>query len=252
MVLQWPADGGRRSDQFGKALVVDFTARHHFPRFPRDRAGAGTLTLVPAVQHGPAREHDSRQIDGRRRHDLRRRGLVATGGQYDTVDGIAVKHLDQSKIGEIAIERRGRALAGFLDRVEWKLETHPPCLANAFANALGQENVMAITGRQIRAALGNPDNRLAGLQLFQRQAVVHGALEINRRHVGVGRIVEPGLGAKIGALFRGWIVTHASVPLIGNMIVLIRAGQPDRVGTRMLPTQCMSPRAARLPQLLVL
>ena len=78
--------------------------------------------LVPAVQHRPAREHDRRDVDGRRRHDAGRRGLVAAGGQHDAVERIAVEHLDQAEIGEVAVERGGRPLAGLLDRVDRELE----------------------------------------------------------------------------------------------------------------------------------
>ena len=187
----------RRGHQLQELLVVDLAARHHLARLPHDGAGAGALALVPAVEHRPARQHDGRDIDGRRRHDLGRRGLVAAGGEHDAVDRIAVEHLDQRQVGEVAVERRGRALAGFLDRMDRKLEGDAAGLADAFAHALGEVEVMAVAGRQVGAGLGDADDRLARLQLLQRQAEVHGALEVERGHVGVGGIVEPGARAQV-------------------------------------------------------
>ena len=42
--------------------------------------------------------------------------------QHDAVERIAVEHLDQAEIGEVAVERRGRPLAGLLDRMHRKFE----------------------------------------------------------------------------------------------------------------------------------
>ena len=50
---------------------------------------------------------------------------------------------------------------------------------------------MAIAGRKIRAGLRDADDRLAGAQLAGRQAEIEVALDIERRHARVVRIVEP-------------------------------------------------------------
>ena len=65
-------------------------------------------------------------------------------------------------------------------------------LANALAHALGEHEVVAVAGRQVAAGLGDADDRPARLQLLQAQAEVQVALEIERGHVDVGRVVEPG------------------------------------------------------------
>ena len=103
-----------------------------------------------------------------------------------------MQHFDQAEIREIAIEARGRTLAGLLNRMHRKFDRDAARFANAFAHALGEHEMMTIAGRQIAAGLRDADDRLAGLQLLERQAEVHIALEIERRHVGVGGIVEPG------------------------------------------------------------
>ena len=101
-------------------------------------------------------------FDGRRRHHGGRRGLVAAGGQHHAVERIAVQHLDQAEIGEVAVERGGRPLAGLLDRMHRELERDAAGVADAVAHALGQLEVMAVAGREVGAGLRDADDRPAG------------------------------------------------------------------------------------------
>ena len=69
------AEAGRRrrgGDQLEIFRPVDLAGGLHLLREPLDRAGAGALALVPAVQHRPDGKRDRRDVDGRRRHQLRR------------------------------------------------------------------------------------------------------------------------------------------------------------------------------------
>ena len=52
--------------------------------------------------------------------------------------------------------------------------------------------MVPVAGRQIGARLGDADDRLARLQLLAAEAEIEIALEIERRHVGIVGIVEPG------------------------------------------------------------
>ena len=155
--------------------------------------------LVPAVEHRPDRQRDRRKVDGRRRHQQRRRGLVAADGQHDAVERIAVEHLDQRQIGEIAVERGGRPLAGLLDRMAGKLERDAARRLDAGAHALGELDMVAVAGRQVGAGLGDADQRLAGLQLGARQTEIEVALQIERGHFRIVGIVEPLLRAEFFA-----------------------------------------------------
>ena len=47
------------------------------------------------------------------------------------------------------------------------------------------------------------DDRLAALQFRAGEAEVEVALEVERGHVGIGRVVEPGLGTVLERLRRG-------------------------------------------------
>src|SRR2546428_258853 len=86
--------------------------------------------VEPAVAQRAAGQHDRRKVDGRGRHQAGGRGLVATGHQHDAVERIAVEHLDEAQIGEIAVERRGRTLAGLLNRMHRELERDAAGVAN--------------------------------------------------------------------------------------------------------------------------
>ena len=162
---------------------------------PDDGAGADEFSVVMAVEHGTAGQHDRRDVDGRRRHQAGRSRLVAAGGQHHPVERIAVKHFDEPEKGEIAVERGGRTLAGFLQRVDRKFHRNAAGLADAVFDAGGELQVMAVARHQVAACLGDADDRLARLQLGTRQAVVEKALQIKRGHPRLGRIVEPQLAA---------------------------------------------------------
>ena len=61
-----------------------------------------------------------------------------------------------------------------------------------FGMTRGELHVVPVARHEVAARLRDADDRLARLQLFERQAEVHVALEIERRHVGIRGIIEPG------------------------------------------------------------
>ena len=91
---------------------------------------------------------------------IRQAGVVLSQpvSQHDAVERIAVEHLDEAEIGEIAVERGGRPLAGFLDRMHREFEGDAAGLADALAHAVGKIEVMAVAGREVRAGLGDADD----------------------------------------------------------------------------------------------
>ena len=188
--------GRRRGHEIHEFLIADLAGRKPPSRFPHDGARAGALAVVPAVEHRADRQRDRRHVDRGRRHQQRRRGLVAADGEHHAVERIAVEHLDQRQVGEVAVERGRRPLAGFLDRVARKFERDAAGRLDAGAHALGQFEMMPVAGRQVRAGLGDADDRLAGLQFGPRQPVVQITLQIECRHPGVVRVIEPLLGAQ--------------------------------------------------------
>ena len=210
------ADRGRRGGHdLHEFLIVDLAGGEPLARLPDDGAGAGALAVMPAVQHRSARQHDRGQVDGRRRHHAGGRGLVAAGGQHHAVERIAVEDLDQAEIGEVAVERRGRALAGLLDRMGREFHRNAAGLADAFADAVRQLDMVAVAGGKVVAGLGDADDRLAGLQLGPGQAVIQIALEIERGHARIMRIVEPFLRAEVAAS----AVAGGACPLVGFFVI---------------------------------
>ncbi len=74
--------------------------------------------------------------------------------------------------------------------------------ADALADALCQLKVMPVAGREVGAGLGDADDRLARLQLLPGQAEIEVALDIDRSHARIFRIVEPGLRAQPALAYR--------------------------------------------------
>ncbi len=198
MVLQWPVEGADEPTMSMNCWKSMSPAAWRSRAFQTIGARAGQLLLEVAVQHRPDVQRDRRDVHGRGRHQAGRHGLVAAREQDDAVQGIAVQHLDQRQVGEVAVERRRGALAGFLDRVARELEGDAARRRDAFAHALGEFHVVAVAGRQVRSGLGDADQRLARAQLLRRQPVVQVPLQVERGHPRIVRIVEPRLRAQVG------------------------------------------------------
>src|SRR5207244_2461954 len=102
----------------------------------------------------------------------RRRSLVTTGSEHHAVQGIAEKHFHETQVSEIAVERRGRPLARFLDGMHGKFEGNATRIADPFAHPFGQFQMMPIARRKVRAALRYPDDRLSRREFSFRQAEI--------------------------------------------------------------------------------
>ncbi len=198
----------RRGHDVHELLVVDLAGGKLLAGFPDHGAGTGALALVPAVQHRPARQHDRGHVDRRRRHQAGRRRLVAAGGEDHAVQRIAEQDFDQSEIGEVAVQRRGRTLAGLLDRMHRKFHRDAAGGADSLADPMRQFEVMAVARRKIVAGLRDADDRLAGLQFMPGQAVIEVALEVERGHAGVVRVVEPFAGTEFASGGPGKRLVH--------------------------------------------
>ncbi|MNN09249.1 hypothetical protein D3C81_1221270 [compost metagenome] len=71
---------------------------------PEHGAGADQFTLVMTVEHRPTGQNDGRQVSRRGGHQAGRGGLVATGGEHDTIEWIAVENLHQPQVGQVTVE----------------------------------------------------------------------------------------------------------------------------------------------------
>eukprot|EP00962_Isochrysis_galbana_P024941 scaffold7685_cov103-Isochrysis_galbana.AAC.2 len=140
-----------------------------------------------------------------------------TGGQHNAVERVAVQHLDQRHVGQVAVERGRRTAAGLLNRVAWELERQPARVPDAVAQTRREVYVHPVARRQVGAGLRDADDGSARLQLLAREAEVEvpggrgstagglrggvtGAsppgrsfapLQIQRRHARVVGVVEP-------------------------------------------------------------
>jgi hypothetical protein len=104
--------------------------------------------------------------------------LAAATVKHDAVNEITHQDFDQPEIGEIAVERRCGPLAGLLKRMDGKLERYAARRDDPVANPLGEVEMMPVAGDEVRAGLGDADDRLAGAQFRGRKAVVEITLDI--------------------------------------------------------------------------
>src|SRR5262249_35859401 len=114
-----------------------------------------------------------------------------------SVDRIAVEDLDQSEIGKVAIQGSSRTLAGFLQRMNRKLEWNSASVTDPGLHALCQDKVMPIARNEVASSLGNPDDRPSRLKFLPRQAVVEETLEVKGGHIRVLRVILPCLAPEL-------------------------------------------------------
>src|SRR5262245_30454864 len=77
-----------------------------------------------------------------------------------------------------------------------ELEGDAAGVADAFAHARGELEMMAIAGREVRAGLGDATIGLPDVSLLLGQPEIEVALEIERGHARIVGIVEPQLRAQ--------------------------------------------------------
>ena len=101
---------------------------------------------MPAVEHRAAGQHDSRQVDCGRSHQTGRCGLVAAGGQYHTVERVAVQNFHQTHVSQVAVDGCGGSARGFLNRVNREFNGDAAGLADALSDAARVFDMRAVAG----------------------------------------------------------------------------------------------------------
>ncbi|MNO79174.1 hypothetical protein D3C76_703350 [compost metagenome] len=96
--------GRGRGGHFHEAFVIDFPGGHQVACMPEYGARADQFTFVVAIEHRPARQDNGRKISGGGGHQAGRGGLVATGGEDDTIEWIAVENLHQPQISQVTVQ----------------------------------------------------------------------------------------------------------------------------------------------------
>jgi hypothetical protein len=66
--------------------------------------------------------------------------------------------------GAEAVKGRGRALAGFLDRVDREFHRQAARVADAGLDPVHQEDMDLVAGRKVRSGVGDADHRALRLQ----------------------------------------------------------------------------------------
>jgi hypothetical protein len=110
------------------------------------------------------------------------------------VDRVAVQDLHQAQVGQVAVDGGGGTAAVLEDRMQREFHRMPPA-SRMPSHTRGQLQVDAVARADVAAALRDADDGTARAVL-RRDAVVHEALQVERRHVDVVGIVEPVLRAE--------------------------------------------------------
>ena len=123
-----------------------------------------------------------------------------------------MQDFDEAQVRKVAVQSGGRALAGFLDRVDRELHRHAARIADTGLDPVGEEDMDLVAGRKVAAGLGNADDRPVALQFAAREFLVLVALDIERGHARIVRIVEP--------LLRAIFLVGARVVLVAGHVGL--------------------------------
>jgi hypothetical protein len=110
----------------------------------------------------------------------------------DAIKRIAVENFHKPEIREIAVQSRRRALARFLNGMHRKFDGDAAGGPDPLANPFGQYDMVPVARRQIGPRLCDSDDGFSRAQFVGGQAEIQIVLQIERRHVGMVRIVEPG------------------------------------------------------------
>ena len=89
IVMQWPWRAVHAALGLDEVVQRHRAGAHLLAHLPHAGARAELLAAPLAVEHRPAGDADRRQVDARRAHQQRRRGLVAAHQQHDAVDRVA-------------------------------------------------------------------------------------------------------------------------------------------------------------------
>ncbi len=131
--------GRRGGGGIEKFLLGNLTGGETAAALPDHGARADQFIFEPTIEHRAAGQHDGGNIDGRGGHHRGGRRLVAASREHDGVDGIAVQNFNQAQIGQIAIQRRGRAAAVLEDRMRREFHRNAAGIANTFFHARGRD-----------------------------------------------------------------------------------------------------------------
>ena len=107
-----------------------------------------------------------------------------------------MQDLHQAEVGQVAIQGGGGPATLLGDGVHREFHGDATGIADTGLDPLGQFQVVAIAGGEVAAGLSDADDGPTGLEFVAGQAIVHVTLDIERGHVGVGRVIEPELAAQ--------------------------------------------------------
>ena len=169
-------------------VITDSVAEE---RLLGERAGAHLLAHPPHVgrraeppaevaagEHRATGQHDRRQVDRRRAHHHRRRGLVATGEQHDAVDRVGPDRLLDVHRHQVAQQHRRRLDLRLAERRDRELERHAARFPDAALDVLGQLPEVLVARGELGRRVADADHRLAGERVVGQAALHPAAVDV--------------------------------------------------------------------------
>ena len=154
------ADRGREPAADGvDLLLVERAGAEACPQAAAIGAGAEHLALVVADHHRAGGQHDRRQVDARRRHHLRRQGLVAAADQDDRVHRLRADHLLGVHRHEVAQEHAGRMRERLVDRDGGEFHRQAAREHDAALDRFDQLRDVAVARVEVAVGVGDADDR---------------------------------------------------------------------------------------------
>jgi hypothetical protein len=155
---------------FEKVLKLQRAGPHLLAHAPHAGARAEFLPAPLAIEHRAAGNADGRQVNARGAHHQRRRGLVASHEQHDTIDRIAADAFLHVHAGEVAIQHGSGPQQRLAERHDREFEGESAGFVDADLDLLGERAEMRIARRELAERIADADYRTA-VELVVRHAL---------------------------------------------------------------------------------
>ena len=127
----------------------DFSGAQFLGHRPDVGARADVVAAILAREHRPARDEDGGDVDARRAHQDRGRGLVAAAEQHHAVERIAADRLLGVHARQIAVEHGGRPQQRLAQRHHRKFEREAARFEDAIPYMLRQDAEVRVARREL-------------------------------------------------------------------------------------------------------
>ena len=151
---------------------------HLLGQSPYVRAASEGFIAEMTGEHRSAWHDHGGKVDGCRRHQQRRNGLVAAAEQHDAVDGVGAEHLLRRHRRHVAPEHRGGTDLRLPQRYDRQLQRNSAGFVDAVLHGLGDFREVGVARRQIGCGVGDRDLRAAAERIVGHATAHPGTVDV--------------------------------------------------------------------------